>query len=332
MTLVIALLILTLVLSLLFEFTNGFHDAANCVSTVIATKVLKPSIAIILASILNMVGATQISKVAQTMTTGLVPVAHFAQGVVLAALIGAIFWNIITWYFGLPSSSSYALIGGLLGAGAQAYGIKNLYWWSFVYKVVIPMIVSPLIGFFLSFFVMKWLLAKIKPDLKGVKYNIFSKLQVLSSSFVAVSHGFNDAQKTMAIITLALFAAHKVTSLVIPWWVIITCALVMALGTATGGFRIIKTVGYKITKLEPMQGFIAESSASLLICGASVLGYPLSTTHLIVGSVGGVGASKGLKKLSFSIIRKIVFAWLFTFPGSFVIAMFCYHFLHHFKN
>jgi inorganic phosphate transporter, PiT family len=332
MTLILAILLLTIVLSLIFEFTNGFHDTANCVSTVIATKVLKPFVAIVLASLLNMIGATQISKVAQTITSGLVPVSNLAQGVVLAALIGAIFWNLLTWYFGLPSSSSYALIGGLLGAGAKAYGIQNLYWLNFLYKVIIPMIVSPLVGFFLCFFVMKLIFKKVNPDPSSGKYHIFGKLQVLSSSFVALSHGFNDAQKTMAIITLALFAAGKIPTLSIPIWVIIVCALVMALGTMVGGYRIIKTVGYKITKLTPLQGFVSETGASMLICTASVLGYPLSTTHLIVGSVGGVGASKGLKKVSSHVITRIVLAWLFTFPGAFVIAMFSYHFLNHFKS
>lgn len=330
MTLVFAVLLLTILLGVIFEFTNGFHDAANCVSTVIATKVLKPFVAIILASILNMIGATQISKVAQTITSGLVPVSNFAQGVVLAALIGAIFWNLLTWYFGLPSSSSYALIGGLLGAGASAYGIKNLLWLSFLYKVIIPMIVSPVLGFYLSYLVMKLLYKKVSRDPSCLKYKVFGKLQVLSSSFVALSHGFNDAQKTMAIITLGLFAAGELSSFAIPLWVIIMCAIIMALGTATGGFRIIKTVGYKITKLEPIQGFVAETSSSILICAASILGYPLSTTHLIVGSVGGVGASRGMKKISSKIAIKIVLAWIFTFPGSFIISMFSYHFLNHF--
>lgn len=332
MTFIFAILVLTIILSLVFEFTNGFHDAANCVSTVIATKVLKPFVAIILASILNMIGATQISKVAQTITTGLVPVSGLAQGVVLAALLGAIFWNLLTWYFGLPSSSSYALIGGLLGAGAQAYGIQNLYWGSFIYKVIVPMLISPVFGFYLSFLVLKVILKKVNSDLSCSRYKIFGKLQVLSSSFVALSHGFNDAQKTMAIITLALFAAGKVSTLIIPLWVVIMCACTMALGTATGGFRIIKTVGYKITKLEPLQGFVAETSASMLIWIASLLGYPLSTTHLIVGSIGGVGASTGAKKVSSKIAIKIVLAWIFTFPGSFLISMFSYYFLKHFMS
>lgn len=326
------ILTLTILLGLIFEFTNGFHDAANCVSTVIATKVLKPLWAIGIASILNMIGATQISKVAQTITSGLMPISDSSQLIVLAALFGAIFWNLITWYFGLPSSSSYALIGGLLGSGAASYGFKSLYWMSFLQKVIIPMIISPVCGFFFSLFVMKLFLKKLDPNASSHKYAIFKKLQILSSSFVAVSHGFNDAQKTMAIITLALFSAGQLSTLVIPIWVIAICALIMALGTATGGFRIIKTVGFKITNLEPVQGFVAETSSSIFICLASVLGYPLSSTHLIVGSIGGVGASKGFKKISPRTISKIILAWFFTFPGAFLIAMFSFHFLNHFKG
>lgn len=321
MSVVLTVLLITIILGLIFEFTNGFHDAANCVSTVIATKVLRPFVAIIIASVLNMIGATQISKVAQTLSSGLVPITSASQGVVLAALVGAILWNILTWYFGMPSSSSYALIGGLLGSGTAALGMKALFWSSFAYKVVIPMVVSPIAGFFLSFLIMRYALnSKTQPS--AGKLALFGKLQVLSSSFVALSHGFNDAQKTMAIITLGLFTAGLISQIVIPLWVIGICAVIMALGTLSGGYRIINTVGFKITKLDTVQGFVCESSASFMIILASLLGFPLSTTHLIVGSVGGVGASKGFKHINTNTLLKIVGAWVFTFPGAFLLG-FC---------
>jgi PiT family inorganic phosphate transporter len=318
------LFIMTIIMSFIFEFTNGFHDAANVVSTVIATKVLRPLAAIIMASCLNFLGATQISHVVTTLTQGVIPYQITTQSIIMAALFGAIVWNILTWYLALPSSSSYALIGGLIGAGIAGLGIDFVLWESITKKVIIPMIFSPLIGFLLSFLIMKIFMRLISKKIDSGSFHIFGKLQMLSAAFVAISHGFNDAQKTMAIITLALFSKGSITTLAVPLWVIVSCALVMALGTASGGYRIIQTVAFKISKLQPVQGFVAESTSSCMICLAAFLGFPLSTTQLIVGSIGGVGASSSFKNICFKTSKKIIYAWIITIPGSMIMAVLFY--------
>jgi PiT family inorganic phosphate transporter len=302
-------------LGLLFDYTNGFHDAANVVSTVIATRVLLPLSAIVLASCLNLIGATQVSGVAQTIATGLVDAQETSQTLVLSALIGAIAWNFLTWYFGLPSSSSYALIGSLLGASLATNGPESILWKGVSYQVFLPMLLSPFIGFFLSLSFMRFLQ---RPSFSS-KNRLFAHLQIGSASLVALAHGMNDAQKSMGIITLGLFASQLIPSTEIPFWVIASCALVMALGTATGGFRIIKTVGFSITKLSPTQGFAAESSASMVILIASFLGMPISSSHLIAGSVTGVGAARGVSEVRWRTLKKIGIAWLLTLPGSALI-------------
>lgn len=310
------LLIFIIILGLVFDYTNGFHDAANVVSTVIATKVLAPISAIVLASFLNFLGATQISRVAKTITTDLVSSSATTPIIILCALIGAILWNLITWYVAIPSSSSYALVGGLVGACWMQAGKQSILFNGIVHKVVIPMVISPLIGFLLGFLLMR-VLSKSKLDKNKA---IFSHLQIFSASLVALAHGFNDAQKSMAIITLGLFSAGIITETSIPFWVIAACALMMGLGTAFGGLRIIRTVSYKITSLEPMQGFAAETSASCVIFIASLLGMPVSSTHMIVGSITGVGASKKWSEVSWGIMKKLVIAWVLTLPGSAIIA------------
>ena len=306
-------LLFIILLGLLFDYTNGFHDAANVVSTVIATRVLAPLTAIILAALLNLLGATQISGVANTITSGLIVHESASQLVVLCALCGAIMWNLLTWYFGIPSSSSYALVGGLVGSAWLYAGQSAILWEGVVYKVILPMILSPLAGFFLGWLLMK-LLYFVARTSKHAK--LFSHLQIASASLVALSHGFNDAQKSMAIITLGLFAAGWIVIPHIPFWVIVTCALMMGIGTASGGLRIIRTVGYQITRLQPIQGFAAESSASCVILAASFMGMPVSSTHMIVGSITGVGAAKGMRQVAWTTGKKILLAWLFTLPGS----------------
>jgi inorganic phosphate transporter, PiT family len=312
----IDLVVLVVILGLLFDYTNGFHDAANVVSTVIATRVLAPLTAIILAAFLNMLGATQISGVAKTITSGLVSLQSATQITVVCALAGAILWNFITWYFGIPSSSSYALVGGLLGASWVHEGFSVILWDGVIGKVVIPMILSPIIGVVLGFIVLRGLRALMKlPRMKN-KEAIFGHLQIASASLVALSHGLNDAQKSMGIITLGLFAGGVITEPHIPFWVIASCALVMGIGTASGGLRIIRTVGFEITKLAPLQGFAAETSASCVILTASLLGMPISSTHMIVGSVTGVGMANGVKKVRWDTGKKMAYAWVFTLPGS----------------
>lgn len=307
----IELVILTVIAGLIFDYTNGFHDAANVVATPIATRALKPMAAIIMASICNFLGATQISGVAQTIATGLVEYQYVSQLMVLAAVMGAILWNFFTWYFGLPSSSSYALIGGILGATLLGGGSHLILWGAFLSKVIIPMCLAPFFGFTASFFLMLFLLKFEQKD-----YKLFRHLQIFSAAIVALSHGLNDAQKSMGIITLALFAAQVIVSPEIPLWVIGACALMMALGTGFGGFRIIHTLAFKITPLKPAQGFAAELSASCIILIASYLAMPLSSTHIIVSSITGVGVAKSHKAVAWATIYKMVSAWVLTLPGA----------------
>ncbi len=313
MEIVIFLIVL---FGLIFDYTNGFHDAANVVSTVIATRVLAPISAIVMAGVLNFIGATQISGVAQTIATGLVEAEHATQIVVLAAVIGAIAWNLLTWYYGIPSSSSYALIGGLLGAAWIHQGFEAIIWTGLIHKVILPMIFSPIIGFTLGYLIMKGLYFYLKfhPGAHGKA--IFRHLQIGSACFVALSHGLNDAQKSMGLITLGLFAGGYLTSTEIPIWVIMSCAIVMGLGTASGGFRIIRTMGFAITRIDPVQGFAAETSASAVILAASFLGMPVSSTHMIAGSITGVGSAKGSHHVQWRTPQKLIYALLLTLPGA----------------
>lgn len=315
------LLLCIIVLGLLFDYTNGFHDAANVVSTVIATRVLAPLTAIVLAALLNLIGSTQVSDVAHTITSGLVAEESASQLVVLCALVGAIVWNVLTWYFGIPSSSSYALVGGLVGAAWLYAGQSAILWQGLAYKVIIPMVASPIAGFLLGLCLMKALF-RVAQNPRRAK--LFSHLQIASASLVALAHGFNDAQKSMAVITLGLFASGWIATTHIPFWVIAACAVMMGLGTASGGFRIIRTVGFQITRLQPVQGFAAESSASCVILAASFLGMPVSSTHMIVGSVTGVGAAKGMGHVAWATGKKIVLAWVFTLPGSALLSIFIF--------
>jgi PiT family inorganic phosphate transporter len=316
------IIFLIVVLGLLFDYTNGFHDAANVVATSIATKVVTPLVAIVMATIFNFIGATQVSGVAQTITTGLVEAADASQAMVLAAVIGAIFWNFLTWYFGIPSSSSYALVGGLVGAAFVHGGSGIIIWKGVIFKVIIPMVLSPLIGFTIAFLLMR-LLLKLKTGNK----KIFNHLQLLTASCLALAHGLNDAQKSMGIITLGLLAAGVITTSHIPLWVIASCAVMMALGTATGGFRIIRTMGYEITQLKPIQGFASEISASFVILIASFLGMPVSSTHMIAGSITGVGSAHGSKAVKWATAKKLVVAWVLTLPGAALVSGSVFHIL-----
>lgn len=318
------LVLLIVLFGLIFDYTNGFHDAANVVSTVIATKVLRPLVAIILAAVLNVVGATQISGVAETIATGLVNAVDATQVTVLCALIGAIFWNILTWYFGIPSSSSYALIGGLVGASWVHEGGGSIIWSGVTFKVLIPMVISPFVGFAFAFLLLKSVQLCIAKEMFKHREKVFAKLQIFSASLVALSHGLNDAQKSMGVITLGLFAGGVISSPHIPLWVILSCALVMGLGTASGGLRIIKTVGFEITHLRPLQGFAAETSASFVILIASFLGMPISSTHMIVGSVTGVGVAKKSGIVQWGIGKRMVMAWILTLPGAGIVAALTY--------
>ena len=305
------MIIWIVILGLLFDYTNGFHDAANVVATSIATKIVRPAIAIVMATAFNFIGATQISRVAETITSGLVHAGGAPEFVVLAAVVGAIFWNFLTWYLGIPSSSSYALVGGLMGAAGALGGMEVVEWNNLTFRVIIPMVISPLAGFILALVIMTFFLR-----LKVKNRPFFRYLQMGSASLLALSHGLNDAQKSMAIITLGLVAAGKLSSPHIPWEVVAACAVMMAIGTATGGFRIIRTMAYEITELKPIQGFVVESTASFVILLASFWGMPLSSTHMITGSIAGVGSARGVEAVKWATARKVVWAWVLTLPGS----------------
>lgn len=320
------LLALVLILAVTFDFINGFHDTANAIATVIATRVLSTGTAILMAATLNFVGALTGQAVAKTITSGLVQPDSIkslsfasAQVLVMAALLGAIIWNLITWFYGIPSSSSHALIGGVVGAGIAALGTDKVVWSGLLNKVVLPLIFSPVIGFIVSALLMKvlfWLFSKASPQRVG---NLFRRLQLVSSAFMAFSHGSNDAQKTMGVITLSLFSAGiiqapKGATPDIPIEVILLAATAMALGTAMGGWRIIHTMGNRLTRLEPIHGFVAETTAATVIETASRLGFPLSTTHVISSCILGVGAARRISGVRWSVALNMLRAWVFTIP------------------
>jgi PiT family inorganic phosphate transporter len=320
------LLVVIVAIALIFDFTNGAHDCANAIATVVTTNVLSPRTAVIMAAVLNFIGALLGSEVAHTLGKGIVntDIVMGSQILVLAALIGAIAWNLITWYFGIPSSSSHALIGGLIGAAITHSGFAGLNGMSILKKIILPMVLSPLAGFIVSYLVMLGLLFVFaNADRRNVASK-FKKLQILSAAFMATSHGLNDAQKTMGVITLALLLFHQIDSIIIPYWVIISCALAMGLGTALGGWKIIKTMGQRISKLEPITGFAAETSAALVITGASLFGAPISTTHTITACIFGVGSTKRLSAVRWEVAANLALAWIVTIPASAIVAGFFY--------
>ena len=335
------LFLIVLLAALIFEYINGFHDTANAIATVVSTKVLTPRQAVIWAAFWNLVGALAGTAVAKTISVGLVDAGAVTMLTVLCALLAAIVWGLFTWWLGLPSSSSHALIGGLCGSAlATAGGKWGVLIWSahdkkgahigLWPKVVLPMFSSPLIGFVGGALLMALLmisLRKLTPRIVGV---IFGKAQLVSAGFMGFSHGSNDAQKTMGIITLALFtgttsgafkdlpdwaAFLRVAEFKdIPFWVVLTCAITMAAGTAAGGWRIIRTMGHKMVKMQPVHGFAAETTAALILHGTATLGVPVSTTHVISTSIMGVGATKRLSAVKWGLVGRIVWAWVLTLP------------------
>ncbi len=318
-------LIAVVVLALGFDFINGFHDTANSIATSVSTRVLSPRQAILMSAVLNFVGALTSSKVAHTITNGLVDGDMIkGQYVIIATIIAAIIWDLITWYFGIPSSSSHALIGALVGSAiAYSGGISIVKWQGVWEKVVLPLVTSPFIGFGMGFLFMT-LLYKLLRSLTPTFINKwFSKLQIISAAFMAYSHGNNDAQKSMGIITLALVGAglNGGHTGVQPW-VMVACALSMALGTSIGGWKIIKTIGVNMIRLQPIGGFAAETGAAIVIETMTHFGAPVSTTHVISSSIMGVGASKRLSAVKWSLVRNIVWAWVITIPVSALIGAF----------
>lgn len=315
------LVVLVTIASLVFDYINGFHDTANAIATVVSTRVLSPRIAIIMAACLNFSGALISTNVANTIAKGLVthPEA-IPQVVILSAVIGAIVWNIITWKFGIPSSSSHALIGGLVGATLVFGGVRHVKWSGLVEKVLIPLITSPIAGFILGFIIMMSIVALLAHVHPGKVNRAFRHLQIVSAAAMATSHGFNDAQKSMGIITLALFSQGLISKAVVPTWVMLACATAMAMGTSAGGWRIIRTMGHKIIRLEPVHGFAAETAASIVIFTAGHFGMPVSTTHVISGGIFGVGASKRLSAVRWGVAQSMIVAWILTIPASALVA------------
>ena len=320
--------------ALLFEYINGFHDAANAIATVISTRVLTPRQAITMAAFFNLTGALMGTAVASTIGKGIVDLKVVTMGAILCALLGAIVWNLITWLLGLPSSSSHALIGGLCGAAiASAHGDWSVLQWKvgLLPKVVIPMITSPVAGFIVGGLLMLLLFFLLHRYTPHFVQGLFGKLQLVSAAWMAHSHGTNDAQKTMGIISLALFTGTSsgvfaklpptlhfldTPEFKIPTWVIILCATTMAAGTAAGGWRIIRTLGHKMVKLQPVHGFAAETTAAVIIQAASSYGVPLSTTHVISASIMGVGAAKRFSGVKWGLVGRIVWAWVLTLPAT----------------
>ncbi|OPX63629.1 MULTISPECIES: inorganic phosphate transporter [unclassified Methanoregula] len=319
------LIVVIIGIALVFDFTNGFHDSANSISTVVSTKVLSPRRAVIFAAFFNFIAAfgfgvavaSTIAKIIQLeiVMTAVIP------WIILAALIGAISWNLITWFFGLPTSSSHALIGGMTGAGLAAAGFTAIKW-STVGQVALFMIVSPMIGLAAGYLFMAFILNLTKNAQKPSAESAFKRLQLCSAAAYSFSHGTNDAQKTMGIIVPLLFSiGYFGTSvdpnhLPVPLWVILAAHAAIALGTLSGGWRIVKTMGYKITKLRPVHGFAAETAGASTIIGASVLGIPVSTTHIICTSIMGVGTTSGSSTVKWGVARNILWAWILTIPVS----------------
>jgi len=360
----LTLVIVVILAALVFEFINGFHDTANSIATVVATKVLAPGWAVALAAVTNLFGALTGTAVAATIATGIINTNVVAAGsqVILCALLGGIVWNLITWWKGLPSSSSHALIGGLCGAGlAAAHNNWDALIWSenvgnwaknkgLLWKVFMPMITSPIAGFLLGVATMLLLWAIISGMARagGILHRLarprwvnafFGKAQIASAAYMGYAHGHNDAQKTMGIIALTLMGAQQTGALndLPPWlgflhpaagagnadvalWIVLTCAVVMAAGTASGGWKIIKTLGHKMVKLHPIHGFAAEVSSATILTTAAHFGMPVSTTHSISTAIMGVGYAKNPKALKFSVIERIVWAWILTIPAAGAIA------------
>ncbi|MGH8022819.1 MAG: inorganic phosphate transporter [Limisphaerales bacterium] len=348
-----AVIFFVIFVALVFTYINGFHDTANSIATVVSTKALTPRQAVILAAIMNLIGAFCGTAVATTIASGLVDVHAATMPVVGCALMGAIAWNLITWWSGLPSSSSHALVGGLCGSVLAASGNRwsaivwsapGKHWWlskGILWKVIVPMVTSPLIGLVAGFLLMAILYFLLRHWRPATVNALFTKLQVFSSAYMGFAHGTNDAQKTMGLIALALMTATTSGqfsllpswlsflktpapasghSLYIAPWIKVLCALTMCAGTAGGGWRIIKTIGHKMTKLHPVQGFTADATGASVLFAAAQFGMPVSTTHVVTASIMGVGSAKNFNALKLTVVERIIWAWIMTLPASAAIA------------
>ena len=319
-------LLVVLGLAIAFDYINGFHDTANSIATSVSTRALTPTWAIGMSATANFAGALVGTEVARTVGSGLIDTNVESQAVIAAALVGAIVWNLVTWRLGIPSSSSHALIGGLLGAALISAGIGSWQMEGVVNKVLVPLVGSPIIGFFLGLALMILIFNVFRRAHPARLNGLFRKLQIGSAAYMAFSHGSNDAQKTMGIITLALVASGHIPAddFEVPFWVVVSAATAIALGTYVGGWRIIKTMGTRIIKMDPAQGFSAQGAGAAVILAASQFGYPLSTTHTISGAVMGAGAAKRLSAVRWGVAGNIVAAWLLTLPAAAAVGAFTF--------
>ncbi len=310
------MLLIVVASALLFDFTNGFHDAANAIAISVSTRAMSMNSALILAAILNVVGGILSTAVATTIATGIVLPNAVTLPVVLAGLVGAIFWNLLTWYFGIPSSSSHCLIGGLIGAVVVSYGSMGVQWVDILYKVVVPTVASPILGFIAGMLLChanNWIFRSARP---GPVNRQFRRVQLVSAGFMALSHGLNDAQKTMGIITLALFVGGAIPAAQVPFWVKIACSLAIGVGTFVGGKRIIQTLGVRLVKMNAAEGFVAQTAAALVMQAAAWAGAPISTTHVVTTTIMGVGSARRMRAVRWGVSRKILWAWVLTLPAA----------------
>lgn len=319
----LVLLVLVIGSALVFDYINGFHDTANAIATCVSTRALSVRAAIFMAAGLNFLGAMISTKVAATIGKGIVDANNITQMVVLAGIMGAIIWNLITWYYGLPSSSSHAIIGGIAGSVVAHSGWAALHW-AGLKKIITVLIISPIVGAIFGFLFMVIMLWSFRNSAPYTLNKNFRKLQILSAAVMAFSHGTADAQKSMGVITMALVSFGTLATFDVPTWVKVACAVAMALGTAAGGWRIIKTVGHDFVKLQPIHGFCVETASAGVILGASALGLPTSTTHVITSSILGVGLSKRISAVNWMVAYRIVTAWVITIPASAAVAYMSY--------
>ena len=319
----LAMLVLVIAAALLFDYINGFHDTANAIATCISTRALSVKAAIIMAAGLNFAGAMISTKVASTIGKGIVDPANVTQMVVLAGIIGAIIWDLITWYYGLPSSSSHAIIGGIMGAVIAHAGTAALHWKG-LEKIILALVISPIIGTALGYIFMLGMMWGFRNYAPYGLNKVFRRMQILSAAVMAFSHGTADAQKSMGVITMALVSYGYLATFQVPPWVMIACATAMAFGTAAGGWRIIKTVGRDFVKLQPVHGFCVETASAGVILGAAAFGMPTSTTHVITSSILGVGLSKRMSAVNWTIASRILIAWILTIPASAIVAFVTY--------
>ena len=318
--------------AVLFDYINGFHDTANAIATSVSTRAIKPQWAIAMSAVANFAGALTGTAVAKTIGSGLIAPQAEGGAVVAAALVGAITWNLVTWRFGIPSSSSHALIGGLLGASAAAIGFGAWLIPGVVGKVIVPLVSSPIAGFAIGLALMVLIFNLFRRAHPKTMNDRFRRLQVVSAAYMAFSHGSNDAQKTMGVMTLALVSAGIIPEFKVPLWVIILAASAISLGTAAGGWRIIRTMGSKVVKLDPVHGFAAETTAATIITGASLLGMPVSTTHVISSAILGVGSSDRFNAVHWGVARRIGVAWVLTLPAAGIVAAVAYFLLRPFLS